>query len=536
MAKKKDFGIGGPVPARVIPIVSVPAETQECNARVTIPLPNGRVVAADFSEHLGRGFDDTVSAITQVLLAMVSTRKPEPLSLQTIVNSGLVNWWKFCSERATQGEPPTLLAIDASTIEAYVSWLTTRLKPNGEVWSKNTARTTYAKTKTVLEALVERKLLPSHGLFPPNPFPGATAPHNRRAYIRPLSDAEREHILRPLSLEVAQVFDGTHSGGEMTRLALCVFAILMKTGVNPTPLLELPRDLKLCFIDHPRVNRKVLVTFKRRADAYTQTPLEPSETKVVSLDVYKLSQRVVVMTEPVALEAIDTPLEGYLWLYRQLDGTLRCLSTQELSIVAKAFTDRHRLRRDDGTRLKMSSQLFRNTKINRVWRASKGDILATAKSGSNTPRTAERYLTVTPDMLEEHRLAGEVLVETLSGNVPREATPHSGCKDSISGELAPKNGEPCVDFLSCFRCKSQVIVQDDLYKLFSFYWALFAQRSHVGSDNWKKLFGWIVRIIDRDIAPKFDAATVAREKARARSEPHPMWRSPSVLAALRSVL
>jgi hypothetical protein len=184
----------------------------------------------------------------------------------------------------------------------------------------------------------------------------------------------------------------------------------------------------------------------------------------------------------------------------------------------------------------MSSQLFRNTKLNRVWRASKGDLLATAKSGSNTPHVAERYLTVTPDMLEEHRLAGEVLVETLSGNVPREATPHSGCKDSINGELAPQNGEHCVDFLSCFRCKSQVILQDDLYKLFSFYWALFAQRSHVGSDNWKKLFGWIVRIIDRDISPNFDAKVVAREKARARMEPHPMWRSPSVLAALRSVL
>jgi hypothetical protein len=144
-------------------------------------------------------------------------------------------------------------------------------------------------------------------------------------------------------------------------------------------------------------------------------------------------------------------------------------------------------------------------------------------------------LAVTPDMLDEHRMAGEVLVDTLSAAASRDNTPHSGCRDVFNGEFAPKDGSACVDFLSCFRCKSQVVVQDDLHKLFSFYWALFSQRSHIGQDNWRKLFGWVTRVIDRDIASKFDALVVEREKARARTEPHPMWRSPSVLAALRSI-
>lgn len=536
MAKKKDFSVGGPVPSPVIPIISVQASSKVGGAKVSVPLPNGRIKEVDLSEYLGRGFDDTVLAITGVLTAMVAAGRPEPHSLETIVNSGLANWWQFCCELAEQGKPPTLLSIDLSTMEAYIGWLNMRVKPDGERWSINTARTTYAKTKTILNGLVARKLLRDSGMFPRNPFPGATTPHNRRGYIRPLSDRERERILKPLSLEVSQIFDGTHPGTELTCLALCVFAVFIKTGVNPTPFLEIPRDLTRCFLDHPRINRKVLVTFKRRAGTYTTTPLVPSETKVVSLDVYKLCQRVVEMTEGLASAAIETPLEGQLWLYRQRNGTLRTLSTQVLSVVADAFTDRHQLSRDDGTRLKMSSQLFRNTKQNRVWRASKGDLLATAKSASNTPAAAERYLTVTPDMLEEHRLAGEVLVEMLSEKAQHEATPHSGCKDSLNGELAPKNGQHCVDFLSCFRCKSQVIIQDDLHKLFSFYWALFSQRERIGSDNWKKLLAWIIRVIDRDIAPKFDAKVVAREKERARTEPHPMWRSNIVLSALRSVL
>lgn len=536
MAKKKNFGVGGPLPAPIIPIFEVNSLPSAAATSIDIFLPDGRVKNVNYSHYLGYGFDDTVLAISGALKAMVSAGKPEPLTLETIVNSGLANWWQFCEEVARQGNPPTLSNINRLTMETYAGWLTMRLTPEGEQWSPNTARTTFAKTKTVLVELTVRHLLKGAELFPRNLFPRATAIHNRRNYIRPLSDNERERILRPLALEVAQVFDGTHTGSMYTQLNLCAFAVFLKTGINPTPFLEIPRDLSRCFLDHPRVNRKILVTFKRRAGGFTTTPIEPAETKVVSLDVYKLCQHVSAMTLAEALLACGTSLEDKLWLYRIQDGTLRTLNTSTLSGVANAFTNRHKLVRDDGSRLKMSSQLFRNTKLNRIWRASKGDLLATAKSASNTPSQAERYLSVTPDMHAEHRLAGEVLVEMLSSEVHRDATPHSGCKDSLKGELAPKNGEHCIDFISCFRCKSQVILQEDLYKLFSFYWALFDQRSSVGAENWKKMFAWIVRIIDRDIAPRFAQTVVAGEKERARSNPHPMWRSPAVLAALRSIV
>lgn len=536
MAKKKNFDIGGPAPSPIIPITPVRAALPAENATFTIPLGDGRTKFFDYAVYLGRGFDDTVFAVVGVLRAMVDAGRPEPHSLHTIVNCGLKNWWSFCCEIALQGNPPTLSTIDGSTMEMYASWLSMRLKADGDRWSKNTARTAFAKTKTILTALLKRKLLIDSAMFPRNPFPGATSLQNRRGYIRPLSDREREHILKPLSYEVSQIYDGTHSGSAMARLCLCVFAILVKTGLNPTPFLEIPRDLTQCFLQHPRINRKILVTFKRRAGEHTMTPLETEETKVVSLDIYKLCERIVELTKEVASEAVGTELEGRLWVYKMGNGNLRSLSTEELSNAALAFSKRHTLIRDDGTRLKMSSQLFRNTRINRIWRLSKGDLLATAKSASNTPGTVEGYLVVTHEGLQEHRLAGEVLVETLSTQTQRVPTPHSGCKDSLNGEFAPKNGEHCIDFISCFRCKSQVILQEDLYKLFSFYWALFSQRTLIGSQKWKELFAWIIRVIDRDITPKFDAKIVAHERQRARNQPHPMWRSDAVLAALRSVL
>lgn len=535
MAKKKDFDAGGAPPSPIIP-VRAEGPTSLAQTKISIPLGDGRTKNWDFAEYLDSGFDDTVLAVVGVVNSMVDAGSPEPMTLETIVNSGLKYWWLFCQELSLQGEQLMLSAIDASTMDAYVAWLGMRLRRDGERWSKNTARTTFAKTKTILEALLERKLLCEPAMFPANPFPQATSPQNRRGYIRPLTNRERDSILKPLSYEVSQVYDGVHQGSQMTQLGLCVFAVLVKTGLNPTPFLEIPRDLKLCFLQHPMVNRKMLITFKRRANLYTTTPLEPEETKVVTLDIYKLCQRVFEMTQESASDAMGTPVEGRLWVYCAVDGTMRSLSTSDLSSVANSFTRRHKLVRDDGTRLKMSSQLFRNTRINRIWRLSKGDLLATAKSASNSPATVEGYLTVTPEGLQEHRLAGEVLVETLMGQTQRELTPHSGCRDSVNGELAPKNGKLCVDFLSCFRCKSQVILREDLHKLFSFYWALYGQRTRIGSDNWGKLFGWIIRVIDRDIAPKFSIEIVAFEKERARVEPHPMWRSETVLAALRSIV
>lgn len=535
MAKKKNFGLGGKPadPITPLPYAATPPG-QAVPVLVSIPLPHGKVYEADFSEYLGQGFDDTVAAITLALRTMVSQGKPEPLSLETIVSSGLRYWFRFCLERSMSGYSLALQNIDEETIDAFCGWLGTRVKANGEVWSKNTARTVYQKVCTVLRELVERKLIPQDSLFRKNRFPGATNLLRRRNYIEPLSDGERERILRPLAQEVAAVFEGTHPGSLFTQLGLCIFAILLKTGLNPTPLLEIPRDLEVCFIDHPRINRKMLVTFKRRAKSDIPTPLEPSASRVVSLDVYRLCQHVVQLTETASKMAVGTSLEGFLWVYES-EGAARGMSTQSLSSIASSFTAKHQLLRDDGTRLKMSSQLFRNTKFNRVWRASRGDLLATARSGSNTVQTAQRYLAVTPEMVDEHRIAGEVLVETLEGKFTREHTPHSGCKDVFNGELAPKDGSVCIDFLSCFRCKSQVVIQDDLYKLFSFYWAVFSQRSHIGHDRWVELFRWITRVIDRDIAPKFDRKIVEREKARARKEPHAMWRSPSVLAALRSI-
>jgi ribosomal protein L31E len=74
-----------------------------------------------------------------------------------------------------------------------------------------------------------------------------------------------------------------------------------------------------------------------------------------------------------------------------------------------------------------------------------------------------------------------------------------------------------------------VVTSDDLHRAFSLYWMLVRMRESMGSDAWKRAYGHIIRIIDKEIAPKFDAELVALQRQRAKAEPHPFWRDPDLL-------
>lgn len=541
MAQKKNFNIGGdPLPPVVDLDTRRDGNTALGSVTIRLPLPHGSIELHSFDKHVGQGYDTVLNIFVQSIRQMILSGRPEPYSVQSMIGSSLKHWFLFCHERAQAlGAEITIADIDKNFLEEFTGWLRLRLRPDGERWSLNTGRTVYQKIKIVLDDLCKRQLIPApDDLFPDNPFPSATALHNRRNYIRPMSDTERDSVISALVMETSQLFDGVHhpQSTVMTRIALCAFAMFLKTGLNATPLLELPRDPAQAFMDHPRSNRKILVTFKRRAYSEKLTPLVPAESRVVSLDVYRLFLKVREITEPFVAQCANPAIAERLWIFPDSEGNVRSISTADMSSVATRFSERNGLVRDDGTPMKITSQLFRNTRINRAWRATKGDLLATSRTAGNTPKVAESYLAVTPDMLEDHRLAGEVMITTLLDS-PLAKTPIASCRDPIEGELAPKDGSPCMDFLSCFRCKSQVITGDDLHRLFSFYWALLNERDRIGAESWKKAFAHIIRVIDRDIVPRFtDQNMVEVQRARARAEPHPMWRSREALLALGSVL
>ena len=174
----------------------------------------------------------------------------------------------------------------------------------------------------------------------------------------------------------------------------------------------------------------------------------------------------------------------------------------------------------------------------------------------NQPKVTDtHYLGVTPAMLRNHHFLGKCLEVELRGTSRDTATltllakdmhisvdevrvilsgdNNTGvgrCSSPLNGRYAPNDGHtPCSAFLHCFRCPNQVIMESDLHRLFSFYWLLVKERNLIGRNQWHKVYGWVIREIDRVIAPHFAADAAKRAKAKAFIEPHPMWRDRSML-------
>ena len=76
-----------------------------------------------------------------------------------------------------------------------------------------------------------------------------------------------------------------------------------------------------------------------------------------------------------------------------------------------------------------------------------------------------------------------------------------------------------------------LVLKEDSRKLFSFYHWLKDKELVIGVENWEKSYSWVIRIIDRDIAPQLgDIEWVIDEKKKAKEDPFPLWRTmPSIM-------
>lgn len=252
-----------------------------------------------------------------------------------------------------------------------------------------------------------------------------------------------------------------------------------------------------------------------------------------------------------SLEGARDPWKDRVWLYRATGptrfarGPIRLLGVGSLMPCIERFVTRNRLRSDDGSPLRLSVSRLRKTLENRLWRLSGGDPFAVASLMGHGVRVADRhYFVPTPEMERNHKFLGEALVASWSGQeklvvaAPNSTnTPVGRCRDPYGGHLAPKDGQPCMDFLSCFRCPSYVLVEeeDDLWRLYSFYWFLIRERSQLGAGRWASVYGWIVRLIDDQITARFNSSRIRAVREKARRFPHPFWKHPHTLEAARAL-
>jgi hypothetical protein len=506
---------------------------------IRFPWTSGAMTRSfDFAPFYGHGCDHVVAHCQKAIEWRLTAGVHRVSTISNTCQVALRRFFQFCSEMAAENETGLKLQdINKGFIEGFVHW---QAKRGDSTYLSQYS--VFMDVKFVLRALCSKGFLPAaRDLFPVNPYP-----HAERSVkgAVPLSEGERSRLCRALKADLAIVFNDRGSLNETDELVVLLLAICLRAGRNPTPMFDLTRD---ALEPHPLKDTwRLLRTVKHRAGGTQRTPVSP--------DVVYLYQKALELSERY-VGAVRWDWRDRVWLYREggrgrhKPGPVRVLTYASLGSGARRLVERHDLRADDGSPLVLNLSRLRKTLENRLWRLSGGDPFAVARLMGHSVRVADHhYLLPTPEMERNHKFLGEALVATWSGRhttdvgdpsrtVIAENTPVGRCKDPWAGELAPKDGKPCMDFLSCFRCASYVIVEEeaDLYRLYSFYWFLVRERARVGASRWAKVYGWIVRLIDEQVTARFDGGRVKAAREKARVDPHPFWRDTNTLEAARAV-
>ena len=465
--------------------------------------------------------------IETLLIQNTQSATLAPITIVGYCYYGVSNFLPFCELMASVlGRDLVLEDIDEPLIDQFIVYLS-----EGRT-SATTQKCIYTRTKSVLVAMVKLGwLAPSQRLiFPKNPYP-----HSRRVTKgqKPISHQELSRLTKTLAKELARI-KNTRKPLDSYDAAICMLAISIRTGINPTPLLELTCN---CLQPHPfKTNRRLLVSFKRRGKTTQVSTLRNSDDllllNTVMMDVSSIIELVIERNNEIRLDMKTSRLWIVLSRGSQNIGKAIPMSDSILFTSIKSIVKKNALCNDDGKPLRINLSRLRKTFVNRIFTLSNQDPIVTAALGNHSISVSnDHYLEAPPEAEKNFSLLGEVYVNEMLSQ-PAQDTPAAKCKDSLWGHLAPKNGAHCTNFLACFRCKSFVVTENDLHKIFSLYWLLVAERKKIGAKRWKRFYAHIIRIIDNDIASQFERNRVDDIRSNAKIDPHPFWRTLEQLEVL----
>lgn len=499
----------------------------------------------DFARWYGTGIDPITYACQRQIERFLAGQEGA-VAVSTVVGyclNGLRFFLDCCTLRATAyGRDLTLANVDRGLIDSYLIHL-------AEMDVATTSQKShYTHTKPVLLALGRRGLIPlvisgDTATFPRNPFPNSNRKvKGETALVR----RERHAFTVALRQAIKPIWaENPPITSELLSLALLVVAL--HTGRNTTPLLEMSRD---CLRPHPKDNTVFLVLWKRRGYNTSKVALRAQSeaerllesTPSVRTNVERLIRRVILLTESLDAEAADS-IKNRVWLYRKRTrkgfGPITALSAEMLNQATKRLVTEYGLIDSDGEPLRINISRLRKTFANRIFELADGDLATTAAALGNTPQvTDQSYLAPDENARRNWKFMGEVLVQELltqTIGATYSDTPMGHCADPVNGQYAPKRKDAtCMNFLNCLRCQHYAVTAEDLYKLFSFYFRVLAERSRMDKRRWAREYAHIPRLIDHYIIAEglrrgtFKAAAVEGARERARTLPHPFWSVDSI--------
>jgi hypothetical protein len=499
----------------------------------------------EFSGWYGAGIDQVTYACQRQIERFLETHDRD-LSVTTVVAYCLIGLRSFLDylliHRVAAERTLALEDINREVIDGYLGFL------DDGTASTGAQRSRYGHVKPVLMALGQRDLIRivtegDEATFPANPFPHS---HRKAKGERPLALAQRRAFTVAVKTAVSPLLaDSAVPTGELLAYALLVVALY--TGRNLTPLVEMGTN---CLRAHPRDNMVFLVCYKRRGNTASKVPLR-EEKAIESIasalpTVAQLIRRVIALTAPLRQEA-PTHLQDRVWLFRsqraQGFGEVTALTGEMLYTATRKLVKDFDLQDANGRPLRVNVRRLRKTFTNRVYEILGDDPVAAAQAAGNTPQVlGNHYLRPGENARKNWRFMGTMLVEELTTATlgATEKTPAGRCTDNRQGQYAPKrDGATCMNFLQCLRCRNYVVTGDDLYRLFSFYWRIYAERSRMDIRKWERYYRHIIRLIDRDVIDAgirkkvFRQSEVDTARERARTEPHPYWLTQGVFEALQ---
>lgn len=462
----------------------------------------------------------------------------EPCTVATYCHGGLRIFFDYLSQSSTSlRRGLTLADVDRSMIDGFLAHLA-RL-PISSVTQKNR----YGNVKSVLYALGRRGLISlvtggDSSTFPRNPYPNKN--HKCSDEI-PLPKFQRKafttavkHAVMPIWREDVQVTG--------TLLAYALLIVALHTGRNTTPLLEMECN---CLRAHPKENISFLILWKRRGHNTSKVVLRTNNpvinlqesTPTIRNNVELLIRRVITLTEPLRAKAPDS-LKQRVWIFRSKTsltaGQIVSMNFATLQRSIKTLVAEYQLTDSEGKPMRITISRLRKTFANRIFELLDDDLATTAIALGNTPKVAGRnYLAPGENARRDWRFMGELLVQELLTHTigtTYKTTPMGRCSDPENGQYAPKRvGAVCFSFLNCLRCKNYAVTGDDLHRLYSFYFRVFAERMHMDKRRWAREYAHIPRLIDDYIVAEglrrgtFRQETVEAARQKARHEPHPFW-------------
>lgn len=471
---------------------------------------------------------------------------------------GLQRFWRFLDNFAASNHPITCLnQIDRECIDSYLTWLELQTVPVGQ---KNVGLNLTIATKrssfTSLKALlIDRQKRDPMSVSPQltfarNPFPNS----NRLTPSRqPYSIDEHKRILSALNVDL-QTIHGGGGAAAIASLQVLVVQLLVlacATGANLQPLLELTRD---SIREHPLKDRELLVTEKRRGWKTSATSISKSSNATYEIekihtipssigDHFRTLCRFTEKLVPFANDRSKPFI--FLWAVSRgarKDQVVR-LNRQQAKSGLREFAKRHALKDDSGRMLAFSFSRIRPTFATELYRRTSDIRLVSQALGHSSVETTSRfYAHPSPQAERNHALVADSMSKQFTkmefegkillaadGSIPLSNVDGLSTKGYNTGIARCQNpfreeDSVCKKFFSCFRCPNMMVFEDDLWRLFSFYFRLLSERSKLKTDHWMQTYAPIIRRIDQDIAPLFPQDIVNAARTKAKTNPHPTWK------------